>query len=417
MKIMRYGAGILLFALILTAAMIPAAAWERDDWLEGSDGYMINNVIIEASAIGVSTDENNSSNTSGNASISIYEWKNDAWTRINGTKLSLNNTFSFTASDGNYSVRAIDFRESGKFNQVRLEFWTNANVTNYGYVEGGHSNAEGAGRPNLVITKVITPSENISVDDIITVMIYVNNSGNYDAKNVTITESYSEGFLMSNVTINNTVNQTINRNTNSTYWVYQLKAVEPGTKTLPVTNVTAENAVGGKFEYQSNTVTIDVSDLAALTFTPSAPSGNTVDYHTRSKIEGNITIKNTGTMPAQYVGIEFDLPSGATVSGSDITTTGNKGTVYIDQIMPNNQKVIEYSLSATEAGYFDVNITYNYTYNNSSKSGTIQTVSYNSISNNAIETLMDYWYVLLIPIILIAVAALFLWKRHREYKF
>lgn len=398
------------------AVISPAAAWETTEWIEGSDGFMINNVIIEAGSIGVSTDDKN--NTSGNASISIYEWKNDNWTRLNGTKLSLNQTMSFTAADGNYTVKAVDFREVGRYNEVKLEIWTNANVTNTGMIEGGHSNATGAGRPTLVITKVITPSENISVDDIITVSVYVNNSGSYDAKNVTITDPYQQGFLMSNVTINNTVNQTINKNTNSTYLMYQLKAVEPGNYTLQNVTAVAENEVGMKYNYtQNNTIKIDVGDLAALTFTPAGPDGNTVDYYTRSKIDGNITVRNIGTMPAQYINVEFTLPNNATISGKDITVSGNKATLYIDLITPNNQRVVEYSLSATAEGFYEVPITYSYTYNNSSKTGEIQTVSYNAIGSNTIGKLLDYWYLLFIPVILIAVAALFLWKRHREYKF
>ncbi|MDL2260814.1 hypothetical protein LJC08_01005 [Methanimicrococcus sp. OttesenSCG-928-J09] len=417
MKIIKYSAGLLFFALLLIAVVTPAAAaWDTVEWLEGSDGYMVNNVIIEAGSIGISTDDD-SNNTSGNVSLSIYEWKNDSWTRINGTKLGWNQTMSFKAEDGNYTVKVLDFREVGRYNEVKLEIWTNANVTNSGYIEGGHSNAEGAGKPELVITKVITPSSNISVDDIMTVTVYVHNKGNYDAKNVNIDDPYTEGFLKSNVSINNTQNQTVNKNTNNTYLVYQLKAVEPGKKDLSVVSVTAENNLGTKYNFTGNKVTIDVSDLAALTFTASPPSGSSVDYYTRTKIEGNITARNIGTMPAQYISIEFDIPPGATVSGKDITVNGNKGTVYIDQIMPNNQKTIEYALSATEEGFFEVTMSYNYTYNNSAKTGVIQKVSYNSIGSQTVSTLLDNWYVLLIPLFLILVAALFLWKRHREYKF
>lgn len=418
MKIIKYSAGLLFFALFLMAVVTPAAAWQTDEWLEGSDGYMINNVIIEAGSIGISEDEEDSKNISGNVSLSIYEWKNDKWERINGTKLALNGSMSFKATDGNYTVKVIDFRKSGRYNDVRLEMWTNANVTNSGYIEGGHGNAEGAGRPNIIITKVVSPSENVSVDDPITVSVYIENKGNYDAKNVTITDPYQPGFLMSNVSVNNTQGITINKGTNNTYYVYQLRAVDPGTYSLQKATATAENNVGMKFNYtQTNDIKLEVSDLAALTFTASPVSGNTVDYYTRTKIEGNITIRNTGTMPAQYVSIEFDIPPGATVSGKDITVSGNKGTVYIDQIMPNNQKIIDYALSATEEGFFEVKMSYNYTYNNSAKTGEIQKVSYNSIGSNTISTLLDNWYVLLIPLVLILVAVFFLWKRHREYKF
>lgn len=416
MSLMKWGAKGLFFALLIAAVMVPAAAWEKDDWIEGSDGYMINNIIIEAGSIGVSKDESNSSNTSGNASISIYEWKNDSWTRLNGTMLSLNQTMSFSAADGNYTVRVLDFREIGRYNEVRLEMWTNAEVTNSGYIEGGHSSATGAGKPNLTITKVVTPSVDMSVDDVVTVMVYVSNTGDYDAKNVTITDPYQEGFLMSNVSVNNTINQSIHKNTNSTYLVYQLKAVEPGEYKLQKATAVGENALGTKYNYtQSDNVTLFVSDLAALTFNTSPPRENVVDYQTRSKIAGTITIRNTGTMPAQYVSIDFGLPDGATVSGKDIN--GTTGSLYIDQIMPNNQKIIEYELSATAEGYYEVPITYSYNYNGSNKTGLLHTVTYSATENATITTAFKYWYLVAIPVILIAAVAFFLWKRHKEYKF
>lgn len=413
---MRLIIGVLFSAFIITALMTPALAWETTEWIEGSDGYMINNVIIEAGSIGAKTENNT---TEGNVSISVYEWKNDSWSRVNGTKLSLNQSMSFSASDGNYTVKAIDFREIGRYNEVKLEIWTNANVTNSGLIEGGHSNAEGAGRPQLTITKVITPSENISVDDIMTVSVYVNNTGNYDAKNVNITDPHQTGFLMMNVTINNTVNQTVNKNTNSTYLVYQLKAVETGNYTLQKATATAENDVGMRFNYsQSNDVNIEVGDLAALTFTSSPLSGNTVDYYTRSKIDGSIVVKNIGTMPAQFINIEFELPEGATISGKDINTNNdNRATVYIDQLTPNNERTIEYSLSATDEGFYEVKIGYQYTYNNSSKTGELETVSYRATGNNLISEILEHWYILLIPAILIAAAAVFVMKKRREYRF
>ncbi|MDR2945038.1 MAG: hypothetical protein LBU81_08210 [Methanosarcinales archaeon] len=419
MKLRKYCIGLIFLSAVIIAAVTPAAAWESTEWIEGGDGFMVNNIIIDVGSVGVTKDEDNSSNTTGNASISVYEWKNDNWSRVNGTKLSLDQTMRFAAADGNYTVHAVDFREVGRFNEVKLEIWSNANVTNSGVIEGGHSNASGAGRPNLVITQVVTPSENVSVDDLITVSVYVNNSGGYDAKNVTIHKPNAPlGFMMSGVITDNTVNQTINKNTNNTYYVYQLKAVEPGNYELGKATADAENELGGKYNYtQNNTARITVADLAALTFAAAGPNGNTVDYHTRSKIDGNITIRNTGTMPAQYVSIDFSLPDGAAISGDNITVNGNTATYYMDSLTPNNQRVIEYSLSAKSGGVYDVSIAYSYNYNGSAKTGAIQSVSYSAVGNNMVGTLLEYWYFLFIPVILIAGAALFIWRRHREYKF
>ena len=419
MKLIKYGAGFLLFVLFLTAIVMPAAAWEKEDWLEGDNtGYMINNVIIEVTSIGISKDDD-SNNTTGNASVSAWEWKNEKWEKINGTRLSLNQTMSFNASDGNYRVRVLDFREIGRYHEVKLEFWTDVNnVTNYGKVDGGHENAEGAGKPNLIITKVVTPSDNIYVDDIITVTLFVENKGNYDAKNVNINDPLPTGFVPMNVTVNNTVNQTINKNSNNTYHVYQLKAFEPGEYTLPKATATAENAIGVRHDYtQPNNVIIRVNELAALAFTSPPPNGNTVDYHTRTKIDGTITARNSGTMPAQFINIEFTLPDNATISGKNITVSGNKANIYIDQLTPNNERVIEYSLSANTGGNYEVGITYQYTYNGSAKSGPINTITYRAVGNNAIATLLDYWFIALIPIILILIVGFFFIKKRNEYRF
>ena len=418
MKLIKYGAGLLFFALFITAIAMPAAAWEKEDWLEGDNtGYMMNNVIIEVSSIGINKDDT-TNNTTGNASVSVWEWKNERWEKINGTRLSLNQTMTFNATDGSYRVRVLDFREIGRYNEVKLEFWTDANITNSGKIDGGHENAEGAGKPNLIITKVVTPSENVNVDDIVTVTVFVENKGNYDAKNVTINDPYQTGFVMMTVTVNNTVNQTINRNSNNTYLVYQLKATEPGEYPLSKTTVSAENTLGARYEYtQTNNVVVRVNELAALIFTNAPPSGNTVDYYTRTKIDGTFTIKNTGTMPAQYINIEFTLPNNATISGKNITVTGNKASLYIDQITPNNERIVEYSLSADAGGNYEVGIEYQYTYNGTPKSGPIGTVTYRAVGNSAISTLLEYWFILLIPIILIAAVVILFIRKRNEYRY
>ena len=422
MKPMNMIIGLLFFALFLAVLATPAAAsWETTEWIEGgSDGYMINNVIIEVAAIGISKDENGT--ISGNLSLSAWEWKNDEWVKnANGsTKLSLNGTVRFNASDGEYSVTLVDLREIGKFNEAKLEMWTNAVVSsNKGlYIKGGHANATGAGSPNLVITKVVTPTENVSVDDVLTVMVYVHNTGNYDAKNVNINDPYPAGFLMLPATVNNTVNQTINKNTNNTYLVYQIKAAETGRKTLPAATATGENNLGMSFSYvQTNSVAIEVGDLAALTFTSSPMSGNTVDYYTRSKIDGTIVVRNTGTMPAQFISVEFMLPNNAIISGKDIVVNGNKASVYIDYLTPNNERIIHYSLSATAEGHYEVTAGYNYTYNNSTKTGGLETVVYRAVGSNTVSKLLDNWYLLLIPVILIAAVAVFVLKRRNEYRY
>ena len=420
MKLIKYSAGLLFFALFLAAAAAPAAAWTAEDWIEGGDGYMVNNVIIEIGSIGVSTDDT-SKNVTGNVSITIYEWKNAKWERINGTKLSLDQSMNFKAADGNYTVKVLDLREIGRFNEAKLEIWTNAEVaTSKGTViDGGHQNAEGAGMPNLVVTTIVTPSGNLSVDDIVTVSIHVENKGNYEAKNVNIDAPQPVGVLITGITINNVKNQSFRANDSQTVYSYQAKLMQPGSVTFNSAKVTAENSLGQTYNYTGSNVTVQVNDLAALVFTSTPASGSTVDPYTRSKIERSVTIRNTGTLPAQGVRIDFAIPQNVFIDGKEMNGNGSTGTanIIIDQILPNNERTITYTLTASEEGNYEVTSSYSYAYNSSSKTGALETTSFRAVGSATIKTALDNWYLVFIPIILIGAVALFFWKRHREYKF
>ena len=415
LKKSKFGKVILFAALILMMLATPSVAFEETDWVESGNSYMMNNVIIEVGSVGINSEDLNNSKVS----ISIYEWKNDKWEKNgNGWNLNLNNSSrSFKASDGTYTVEVLDFRGS-RYGSVKLHMWTDAEKKYAGHVNGTHTSAVGSGEPELTVTKVVTPTGSIAPGDIITVQINVSNNGKYDAKNVTIIDPYQENFILTNVTLNNTVNQTINKNTSNTYMVYQLKAVEPGTYSLKKTTVTGENNVGTKYEYsQNNDITIEVNEVAALTFSEQTLSGNTVDYQARTKINGSFVIRNSGTMPAQYVEIEFMLPPNANISGKSITVTSDKANVYIDQLMPNNEKVIEYTLSADAAGNYEIPIGYQYNYNGSQKAGMMEPIVYKSVGNDTITSVLEYWYLIAIPIILILVVVMFLVKKRNEYRY
>ena len=417
LKKSKLGRITLFAALILMMLAIPSVAYEVTDWVESGNSYMINNVIIEVGSIGLNEEELNDSKVS----ISIYEWKNDKWEKVGtGWNLNLNDSSrSFKSAEGkNYTVGVLDFRGT-RYGSVKLHMWTDADMTTSKHVTGFHDKVEGSGKPELVITKVVTPAGNITAGDIVTVQVYVNNTGKYDAKNVNIHDPYPENFIVTNATLDNTVNQTINKNTNNTYKVYQLKAIEPGTYTLKKTTVTAENNVGEKydFEQKGNNIIIKVDEVAALIFSEQTLSGNTVDYQARTKINGSFAIRNTGTLPAQYIEVEFTIPQNATLSGKNITVTGNKASVYIDQLTPNNERIVEYTLAADYPGNYEIDAIYKYTYNGSQKNGTIESIKYRSIGNNTITSVMEYWYLIAIPIILILAVVLFFIKKRNEYRY
>ncbi|WNY27659.1 hypothetical protein [Methanolapillus ohkumae] len=403
-----------LLVLCFIFAATPATAYEVTDWINSGDGYQMNNIVIDA-IVGVSDDDVNDSS----AQISIWEWKNDKWTQIgSASKLQINGTANFTATDGNYTIKAEDFRASGR-GSVKLNMWTNAEVTTNRYVTGGHTKVEGTGKPILKITKIASPTT-MSVDGIVTVTVFVENTGKYEALNVTVSDPSQEMFVLTGTSINKTNIKSIDIGENETVLMYTLKATAPGSYTLKNVTVSAANSAGTRYDYTPNgTVTVTVEELPALEFNNSF-SGNTVDYQTRSKIDGVLRIRNIGTAPAQFVSVEFILPPGATVSGKNITEANGKSTVYIDQISPNNEKVIEYSIGATSEGYYNITGTYNYTYNGAAKSGNLGTITYTAVGNNAIQTVTDlpgYPYIFIVPVILVLAVAFFFWRRHREYKF
>ncbi|WNY25872.1 hypothetical protein [Methanolapillus millepedarum] len=404
---------LFLAALCLVFAAAPAAAYEVTDWLNSGDGYQLNNIVIDV-VVGVSDEVNNSS-----AQVSVWEWKNDKWTQIvNATRLKVNDTMNFSATDGNYTIKAEDFRASGR-GSVKLNMWTNADVTTNRYVTGGHSKVEGTGKPVLKITKVASPTT-ISVDGTVSVTVFVENTGKYEALNVTVSDPSQEMFVLTGTTINKTSVKSIDVGENETVLQYTLKATAPGTFTLKNVTVSAENSAGNRYDFnQTSGATVTVEELPALEFNNTV-SGNTVDYQTRSKIDGTLRIRNTGTSPAQFVSVEFNVPQNAIVSGKEISDSGGTVTLYIDQIPPNNEKVYTYTVTANASGYYEITPTYNYTYNNAKKSGTIGTFSFNAVANDTISSISDipgFPYILVAPLILILAVGFFFWRRHREYKF
>ncbi|MDV0447775.1 hypothetical protein MsAg5_16890 [Methanosarcinaceae archaeon Ag5] len=415
MKIKNASVMLALAALCLILAAAPAAAYEVTDWINSGDGYQLNNIVIDV-VVGVSDDEVNNSS----AQVSIWEWKNDKWTQVgsSSTRLKLNDTMNFSATGGNYTIKAEDFRASGR-GSVKLNMWTNEDVTTNRYVTGGHSKVEGTGKPVLKITKTASPTA-ISVDGTITVTVFVENTGKYEALNVTVSDPSQEMFVLTGSTINKTSVKSIDVGENETVLQYTLKATAPGSYTLKNVTVSAENSAGTRYEFnQTSGATVTVEELPALEFNNSV-SGNTVDYQTRSKIDGTLRIRNTGTSPAQFVSVEFNVPQNVIVDGKEISTSGGTVTLYVDQIPPNNEKVYNYTITANASGYYEVTPTYNYTYNNAKKSGSLGTFSFNAVANESLEKAFNipgFPYILAIPLILILAIGFFFWRRHREYKF
>ena len=416
MSIRGIATKILLAAFILSALMLSASAASFDPWINGNDGYMVNNVCIDIQ-IGINEDEPEKSNVS----VKVMEWKNDTWTQTNSFVLNTSNDNSkfrnFSTADGNYSVTLLNVSSSGMTGSARLDIWTNANVTNSGLVAGGSKNAVGVGKAELKVTKTVTP-QNISVDEMVTVTVYVENVGQYNATNITLTDPgmHQYPLLMVNTVTNNTQSQTLSKGENRTFLVYQLKATEPGTFDLINVTVNVTNAVGVPGEVTQTTSKIDVAELAALVFTNQV-IGTTVDHYTQSKLQGNITIRNIGTIPAEHIHIDFPLPPNAKLDGKEIEGLENKKTIDIDLIMPNNEQIISYTITANASGYYEIVPEYSYVYNGSGKSGEIDKITYRAVGNSTIATVLNNWYFLLIPAILLIAGALFIWKRHREYRF
>ena len=413
MSIRGIATKILLVAFILSALTLSASAASFDPWIEKGEGYVINNVCIDFVVIQETAPVEDSI-----VHLEVREWKNDTWVQINSTyKLRMDESGSISSADGNYTIKVLDFRTSGMGGSVKLEVWTNANVTNNGIVSGGYKNATGVGKAELKVTKTVTP-QSISVGEMVTVTVYVENVGQYNATNITMTDPgmHQYPLVMVNTVTNNTQSQTLSKGENRTFLVYQLRATEPGTFDLSNVTMNVTNSVGVQGEVTQTTAKIDVAELAALVFTNQV-TGTTVDYYTQSKIQGNITIRNIGTIPAEHIHIDFPLPPNAKIDGKDIEGLENKRTIDIDLIMPNNERIISYTVTANASGYYEIYPEYSYVYNGSGKTGSIEKITYRAVGDTKIATLLNNWYFLLIPAILLIAGALFIWKKHREYKF
>jgi len=423
-----FGMMIAVLLCLSAACLDPAAAAEMrsietvtvSQW----DGYMVNNVVIDVEQAVVDEEANNSSDPNNRAMFTIWEWKNDDWSKVGSMTVRCgdNNSENFTAGGAKFNIEVRSVTKSSMSGTVTMIVSSNmssSEVYYTGVVKEGHANVTGVGKPSVKVTKKVNTSS-VSVGDLIEVTVFVENTGSYDALNVTVNDRTQEKFVLMETIINDTKIKTLEQDSNRTVLMYRLKAVEPGTFSLSDTTVSFVN--GANQSYSASTSSVPTVTVAAGSVDmPDIHMTNTLNDTQMEakigKIKGTLTVRNTGTATAENVRIDL-IADGLNITGENLS--GN--SVFYTSVQPNNDKVIEYTLTADESGSYVVRAeaAYQYPTENGVQTGTQSTdkITITVEDNKAISVASKIpWYVIFIPIILIAAIAFFLWRRRREYRF
>lgn len=414
----------ILFVVLLLCTSVPFVKAADMTQIENTnikqwDGYMINNIVIDLDIVAVADNE---SSQKSSAKFSVWEWKNDTWTNIKNLTLSgENKKQTFNALNSKFELELISISPGTEGGNAFVKISTDMTQEIYkkGSVSGGHKKISGAGKPDLKITKRVNRTK-MSVDDVIEVTVFVENVGKYDAYNVSVTDSTQSYFVRLDEIINDTQIKTLEQKSNRTVLMYRMKAAEPGNFSLSDVSIKFENGANQTFTLSKKETTNMIVDEQAYE-KPKIEIQNIFENKETEaltgKIEGKIIIKNTGEAPAENLRVDFLVP-GANISGEKI----ENDQIFIVSLLPNEEKQYIYKISSKEAGIYTGTINYTYTFDTKKgpekASQSVEPFTF-SVNENKIYTNIKSVpiYLWIIPVLIIAAAAYFVWKRHREYKF
>nr|WP_304364434.1 BatD family protein [Methanosarcina sp. KYL-1] len=296
-------------------------------------------------------------------------------------------------------------------------------------VDGGHSEATFAGDPDLEITKDVDKSE-VNIGESITVTVKAKNTGNDVARNVLFTDPKQEHFILEETTyeISSTIPEIgYQKSTPETLvYIYKLKATEAGTFKLKAVTASYTNSADQIYQSASNMPSITVIEGNKQSASIEASMNvDLLSVERNGKITSTVILKNTGDAPAQAVRLDIKVPDGLEYMGGDegIEVVGGNPRIYIDTLQPNNDKEFRYTLKANDIGTYSINSELSYEYNNGRDAANIkETGEATTPSIYVMKGKLDFLfeqpiYVYIIPILILAIVGVHVYRKHREYKY
>ena len=413
----------ILFAFLVllisgSTASAKTAVYEGD--IEEGQAYQLNNYIIEISDIFPEA------NT---ASYYVYEKDKEV---ANGL-LDVNESVEFDFEEkGKIQMRLKSVHAGGVLPRATIEI----TMSNYSagdlyvneVVEKGRSEATFAGDPKVVITKSIDKSK-IELGEVVTVTVKAKNTGNDTANNVSFTDPKQEHFVLEETTYEvsgaipkidygESIPETL-------VYIYKLKATDAGTFKLKAVNASYTNSAGQAYQSSSNTPSINVSEGNKQSANvETAMNVDVSSVERNGEITSTVVLRNTGNAPAQAVRLDILVPEGLEYveGGEGVETVDGSPRIYIETLQPNNDKEFTYTLKAKEVGTYNISSELSYEYNNgidkeNLKESNKSTTSGINVKEGKFDFLLKNPLYIIIPVLILAAAGVYIYRKHREYRY
>jgi uncharacterized repeat protein (TIGR01451 family) len=252
--------------------------------------------------------------------------------------------------------------------------------------------------PNIVLTKSADKTT-LNKGDIVEFKINLENTGNGTATNLSLDEKLPQGFARAPGSNFPPVLKDELKAGERLELLFALKAVESGTYNIEPTTIKY-----GSNSSLSNSLSITVLD--EIKEKSNLSTFITLDKNnifTGESVKVTVKITNNGNVSAESILIEGAPPKGMEVIEGDLRQVYKK-------IDSGESEEYFATLKAVEAGNYSIILKTSYSDDSTGFSA-------NSDSIIVKENEKDYLYILVPAIIIIALIALFIFRRHREYSF
>ena len=408
---------LIAFLLLLISGTASAETIVYEGDIEEGQAYQLNNYIIEFTDIFPEA-----------KTVSYYVYEKDQ--QVADGLIDTNDTAEFDFEEGGkveLHVKSVSGGSAKATIEITLSNYSEEDLFVNKVLENGRAGAVYAGDPELVITKSVDKSE-IKVGNTITVTVKAKNTGNDTAKNVTFTDPKQEHFVLEETIFE--VSDTIpeispgENNPETLIYMYKLKATDSGIFKLKAVNASFTNSAGQAYEASSNSPSINVTEGNKQTANVQATMNmGASSVERNAEISSTIILKNTGNAPAEAVRFDLLLPEGIEYLGGEGTeNVGGVPRIYLEALESNNDKEFIYYLKATEVGTYNISSRLSYEYSNGIDPEKIKETNESvsstlNVKEGKFDFLLKNPLYIIIPLAVLAILGVYLYRRHKEYKY
>ena len=403
---------ILIFVLILSTST--ASAFNKyDEKIYKGDGYQINNYFIEVFSI--KSYEDNRLLT-----INIYQLKSDGTYEELVVSREIISNKKFTKYQGDI-VEIVVKETNCTSTYATVDITTTGIKVEYNHpVKGGLSSAKFIGEPSLLLTKEVDKT-NVEIGDTIRVTIKAKNVGSGPAKRITIDHGITPGFTFKSAIYTTYPEELAAGNPDYTQmYIYEMEAAQSGTVTLtPAIATYYCSTYDSEYSTNSNSPVVTVAQEAVetsvleLTVTP-----HKTELQRGNKVTFTVSLRNIKDIPATTVRLDMIYPYNLTYESGceDIKIIDNKPVIQKSIYEARHEDEYDYTFLANEVGIY--NITAKVSYNDGANNIINETTSdMIYVTEGKYDFLKEYpLYVYIIPIIIIAAIAGWIFWRRNQFK-